>query len=350
MKYQIDPTNPLDMVIRPAGVWDTRAPRNKFVEYHRVENQTYWGLILSLCYVSRSLGDLPQENKLNTIFSQKNRIETEALKALKSSFPSDNVLNEKLDLTIGQLTTLSKNAISVVTEYAMVSYYDTFESFLQCWALNYLLAKLENGIKLTEAEKDLNRRFSPRNRNENIPGTSIILAAFPEIKAKLKNCPHILEIKSGNTKLKVTKPITPNLNAFETITFWRRARNLLVHKDALVSRTFYKDFKDYWSDLTKGYPYAPNFIENRRFILNHHAFRPMTTAHYVAAKCLRDILVELSSAKRGHALAPNPEYPGGKVPPSLMPKTQPPMLVAGDHTPSFRWTHDIDFRKSFDKQ
>ena len=121
-----------DIIIRPSGVWNTRTPLFQFVEFHRQENQMYWSMILSTQYTVTKWSDLPREVSFRTIFDKKGRVEAEALRAFRESFPSD-LGEEKHEPTVGQALQAIHLSISAILEYAIVSYFDIFESFLQCW-------------------------------------------------------------------------------------------------------------------------------------------------------------------------------------------------------------------------
>ena len=210
--------------------------------------------------------------------------------------------------------------------------------------LNYLLCKLENNIEWSIDERRLAEGFSPLT-GQYVPTVDPILKALPDVRKNLSNCPHIFEIKS--TGKKVQTPLTRNLTALNAIHFWREARNLLVHKNSLISTKFYNKYQYFWNDFERVYPHAPNFMIGKRFVLNHHVFRPITTTLYRAAKSLRDMLVKMSAGRRGHVLAPNAPTPDGKVPKELQPNSSPKMLINGDHQLSYRWTTDDNFRKNF---
>jgi hypothetical protein len=74
--------------------------------------------------------------------------------------------------------------------------------------------------------------------------------------------------------------------------------------------------------------------------LHDDIYSAMAAVQYRAAKWMNDILVEISHQRRGHPEAPRPKTTDyfEQVPPT------PPLFVDGDHSPSFRWVTDAEYR------
>ncbi|MBI4798340.1 MAG: hypothetical protein HY794_06325 [Desulfarculus sp.] len=234
------------------------------------------------------------------------------------------------------------SSIPSITEYAIVSYCGLFETYIQCWALNFLLAKLESGDAWTSTERKLAHAFSPL-ASPRLPSFIDICKYIPIIKETFNILPHVFV--NPKTSKEVEAPITPNLNAFQTVLFWRDWRNLLVHTSGMVNQWFYKKHAMFFADFKSVFPHIRDIEVGKKLSLNDATFRAMATTHYRAARSLRPILVGISSARRGHIMAPGPASDSGKVNPEKLPERVPLMLMAGDHQASYRWTSDPGFRQ-----
>jgi len=144
----------------------------------------------------------------------------------------------------------------------------------------------------------------------------------------------------------INEPITPVLNAFSVIGFWRDWRNSLVHKSGLVSGRFFDRNVEVRNDLQDLFPTNIEFKAGERLPINNLTFRAVTAVHSRAAKELRDIIVKISNERRGHVNAPNKawNYESGPMPPEMLPDRPPPILMEGDHQASFLWTTNKSFR------
>jgi hypothetical protein len=179
-----------DIVIRPAGVWDTRAPLYQFVEHHRRENQIYFALVLG---VSKLLLEARQEKPDRVaaeFFNYKNagRMASRAWTSYTNSFPQ--VHGARPQPTVKNASESLLDSIPSITEYAIVSYCGVFETYVQCWALNFLLARLESGAAWTRTESRLARSFSPLYGKE-IPSLPKVCEGIPIVKETFEKLPHV---------------------------------------------------------------------------------------------------------------------------------------------------------------
>jgi hypothetical protein len=341
------PSQHPDIVIRPSGVWDTRAPFFRFISEHRKENEIYHTLMLGINHLGSQINQKDiNSNASDFLLSESEEyIQRRTWKSYIKSFP-DTTTRIKPNPTIGQFKHSLDTSISSVTEYAVISYFGLFETYIRCWALNFLLAKLENEDKSidtswTTAERKLANSFSPIKKGD-VPNFVHICQAIPAIKDNLEKLPHVfVDPKTGNL---IEVPITPKLNAFQVIDFWRSWRNLLVHSSGMVNAKFYYKYADFWVDFKSVFSAMPDFEIGKRLVLNDWTFRAMTTVHYLASKSLRSILVELSHERRGHSLAPNPAKKDGQLSHDEIPEHLPALLIQGDHEISHQWATDVSFR------
>ena len=334
-----------ELVIRPSGVWDTRAPLFQFIKHHRRENQIYHSLVLGVSKLVSEADSQDQALPAVQFFDYEKSGYT-AIRTwgrYEESFPKD-ARGRRPQPTIKDACDSLRSCIPAFTEYAIVSYCGIFETYVQCWALNYLLAKLESGAGWIEKEENIARAFYPFTKG-NVPGFRQICKAFPIIEETLKKVPRVS--KDPNTRKEVKELISPNLNAFQAISFWIEWRNLLVHTSGMVNQEFMRKHSEFWEDFKRGYPHIRDIEGGKRLSLNNETFAAMTTPFYRAAKSLRDVLVNASrisdlSVKRGHSNAPGPVLEGVYVRPE---KAPPPMLMKGDHELSHSWASDAEFRR-----
>jgi hypothetical protein len=336
-----------DIVIRPSGVWDTRAPLFQYIVHHRSENQLYYALVLGISRLIYDARDFEPHESASQFFQPKQtgRMAKRAWASYRNSFPQIED-GHRPEPTVQHALISLNSTLPSVTEYAIVSYCGLFETYIQCWALNYLLAKLECADRWTPQESRLASRFSPLSSTP-LPSFYQICDGIPIIKEELRQVPHVLaDPTTGKT---IDAPILPHLNAYETVSFWRDWRNLLVHGSGIVNSRFHNRHAEFWCEFKQVFPHIPDFRIGKRLSLNDGTFRALTTAHYRAARALRNVLVDASGSRRGHVRAPGPTSESGRVSPEEVPDRPPPMLMYGDHEPSYRWTIDANFRQDFQK-
>ena len=225
---------------------------------------------------------------------------------------------------------------------AVIKYASLFESFAQCWALNYLLTKLENGAGWTPDERKLAENFSPVHGKYNAPGWPIITQRIPDLRSELSKLPHIN--KDTSTGADITMPISPDLNAFRTIKFWRDFRNNVVHSSGLITSTFRDENGAFFEQLRAPYAKFMTPLElGKPLKFFDTVFPAMATTHYKAALWMNKWLETESGQRRGHPYAPNPKI-SDWFDASVSPL---PLLVSGDHLDSYRWVTDSTFRAKF---
>ena len=345
-----------NIIIRSSGIWNTRSPLIVFNRNNHYINQVYYSSILAITKVQSECNDFELTSPASQIFPNKKKqpIARRAWPAFKRSFPS-SLDGSRTPPTVADVQNISRISIRALTEYSIIKYGALFESFAQCWALNFLLARLESGISLTRKERELGQKFAPVNKRHHVqrhhvPGWPEICQNLPQIREVLIKEPHIkTDPRTGAT---IDEPITPQLNAFSVIGFWRDWRNSLVHKAGMVSSRFFNRNAEVWNELQDLFPTNIDLKAGVRLSLDNLTFRAVTAVHSRAAKALRDILVTVSSERRGHVNAPNKawDYESGPMPPEMLPDFDPPMLMEGDHQASFLWATDESFREKKRKE
>jgi hypothetical protein len=176
-----------------------------------------------------------------------------------------------------------------------------------------------------------------------LPSLHHICDGIGVVREKFEKLPHVfVDSRRGDP---VDAPLTPNLNAYRAILFWRDWRNLLVHRSGMVNEWFYREYQPFWRDFKQSFPYIRDFEKGKRLPLDDGSFRALTTTHYRAARSLMEVLMEASSQRRGHILAPGPPAQDPyNVPPEKLPPRPPPLLMQGDHDLSYKWMSDVGFR------
>lgn len=334
-----------DIVIRRSGIWNSRAPFHNFLLDQREINRSYYVLALAIHQI-RYDASQDDPNRQGRTFLRKVAIEGGAVggiawQAYRLSFGRDPEGKPKSP-TVGDLSKDLKDALYDVREAAIIKYASLFESFAQCWALNFLLSKLENGTGWTGDERKLSENFSPVHGKLNAPGWPLIHRSIPDLKSGLSQLPHIN--KDVATGADITMPLTPDLNAFRTIKFWRDFRNILVHSAGLITTTFFNEHGAFFEQLMAPYAaYMSTLKLGQRLKFYDGVFVSMAATHYKAALWMNNWLETESGQRRGHPEAPNPKTTNY----FSMPVGAPPLLVQDDHIDSYKWISDSAFRAKF---
>ena len=334
-----------DIVIRRSGIWNSRVPFHNFLVERREISRTYHVLTLAIYQLRYDAGQ-DDPNRSGRNFFRKVARETKATpakswKGYRLSFGRDSE-GELRTPTVSDLSKDLKEALYDVRESAIVKFASLFESFAQCWALNFLLSKLENGTGWTPDERKLAENFSPVHGKYNAPGWPIITQRIPDLRSGLSVLPHIN--KDSVSGADITMPVTLDLNAFRTIKFWRDFRNIVVHSSGLITSTFRDENGAFFEQLRAPYMgHMPPLELGKRLKFFDTMFPAMATAHHKAALWMNNWLEKESRQRRGH-----PEAPDSKTTDYfdeiIFPK---PLLVLGDHSESYQWATDSTYRAKF---
>lgn len=329
------------IVIRPSGIWNSRAPFHDYLNYHRLINRAFHIQILAIEKLDLEAEQLPLANPARGFFKAKktSKLAGRSWHAYKRSFPRPP--NEPpIHPTVKQVLLDLQLLIPAFTEYAIISYSSLFEAYIQCWALNHLLSVLENDKQWTQEERHLAMSFCPILNDGHIPTVLKIGTAIPFLVEGLSKLPHVQTNQENNNELE--SPITPNLNAWRTILFWRDWRNLLIHRSGLISRQFFDKHYVFYEEYKANYPFMPDLRVGEKLELTDSIFIGIVATHYKASIWANQQLEINSVGKRGHPYAPN-KKPEGKywVNPPLR---SPLLLLEGDQEQSLQWVNDKEFR------
>ena len=224
-------------------------------------------------------------------------------------------------------------AVTAITEHAIIKSSSLFESYAQCWALNYILARLETPAQLTAGELTLAREFSPLT-SKHLPGWPKIVRSIPLLETELKSISHVkVDPRTGAI---ANAPLSNQLDALVVISFWRDWRNALVHRSGYVTKAFVAEHAAVWKALCAIVP-SGRLRVGQALPVNERIYRSVEIVHTHTARRMRTILMDMSGDRRGHVLAPGARWPTDRLPPDKLPAELPPMLMPGDHEASLHY-------------
>jgi hypothetical protein len=338
---------PPDIVVRSAGVWNSRAPFHQFLAEHKRVNRSYALTVLTALRVERDLENAePSVRSYLNPRSGPTKIsvprQLAAWRAYKQSLGRDPATGEFRTPTVADVLSDVENVVSGVRGATLLRLVSLFESYLQCWGLNYLLDRLERGILWTNEDRILATKLSPVHSPEPEPSVAFILRCLPGVQAILRDVPPFL--RHGKTGAVLQRPDPRGLNALAAVKFWIALRNLVVHRSGWVSVRFATKHAEMWSLLLGDRPHIPRLNAGSEVLLFHELVDRAGANLYLAALALSDELEARSEGRRGHPWAPSPRP---KSEPKQMPPRPKQLLVEGDHDLSFRWATDKAFRDDF---
>jgi len=327
-------------IARPSGVWNTRSPLNNFVAESNKVTIDYSVLTLAISRTRYLITHRDSNDKKTSVkkYLATNSAGHVAGKAWDRYRGAKRVLTGQYE---GQpsFTDLNKDlatSIYAVRENSIARYSSKFETFIQSWALNMLLAHAESGKDMPDELKKLTYDFSPFRQRFIIPTVPIIFDSFKTINSELEKLPHIsTDPKTGE---QVSEPISTGLNAKSVILFWRDFRNSIVHQDGLVTYAFYEKYNKLFETLRLPYAEILRPLEpGTRLQLPDIVFSAITTTHSKTAFWLNECLQAISETRGQIQLdEANSQF---SLSNSFM-----PLLVEGDHPISLRWIKDATWR------
>jgi len=340
-------TAPTQIVIRPSGVWNSRAPLHNYILEIRAQFKRTNTLTLAIYALRHDANASPDPERSGREFL-KRVTKTEAV-AGQAWVNYRRSFGNRRDgkgprPTVAQIACDVVKALYDVREMAIVRLSSIFEAFSQCWALNYLVTLLETGQPWSRKEAELALAFNPVHGKGQLAGWPRIVEAIPVLKAELRKVPHLFtDPKTGE---KVTALASPDINAFEVIQFWRAYRNLAIHTSRLVTRRFHERHATLFARMMADLNHISPLEAGKQMPLHDDMYSAMAAVQYRAARWMNDLLFEMSSQRRGHPEAPQlrtTEY--FDVTPPI-----PPLFVKGDHEPSLRWATDPGYREELSRE
>lgn len=334
---------PPDVVIRSSGIWDTRAPYHRFTWGMRYLLRRHFSLEMAAVVFQQALPNTQVSSKeLAKILKVKNTKEgSHAYQRYRKMFTRNREAGE-LRPSLRDYHWSAKGALFEWRKSTIVSIAGMFETYVQCWALNVLLAKLEGGLLWSQDEREVARELSPVHRTRSsIITWRAIMKRMPATVQSLSGLPNMsLNRSSGEIG---ARPVSAEDNCLRTIDLWRDYRNLVVHAGGLVSNAF-RNRQGKTFDLLRqqyGEEVGP-LTTGSRVPLWPGLIPAVARVHGVAADWMRAHLMELSQEKRGH-----PDAPGSAKESYYCSEYKPVgrLLIAGDHAPSVQWEIEANRRR-----
>lgn len=333
------------VVIRPSGIWDSRAPFHNFLAAHREIIRTYNVLTLAVYRLKHEASDPAIEGRSGREWMRAADAGVQAGRSwgnYRRTLPRTS--HEILATPTAKDVVLDlERSLYPLRRQTVVRYASAFETFTQCWALNYLLSVIERGDQWSRPQKRLAEGFSPVHSGDNLPGLHPILKSFPFLRDGLSKSPAFLTKDSSDSE--EPEAVSSDVNALAAIEAWRAVRNLVVHRSGMTSLRFLERHGAFFEWLRGHYPYMKPMQVGDGFLFYDDVVRSVFAVHYRAARWMSDQLEQSSSERRGHPFAPGPK-------PAVVfflgePPRAAPMLLEGDHEPSFQWTCNPAFRTDF---
>ncbi len=337
----------MPIVIRPSGVWNSRAPLHNYIHERRALSKTTCVLTLAiyaLRHDARAEHDPARSGRqLLGRITKEEAVAGQAWLDYRRSFPK-GLDGKNPQPSVGQVANDAILALYDIREMTIVRLSSLFEAFAQCWTMNYLAAVLETGKSWSSKESELADSFHPVHGGGHLPSWPQITKAVPMLKAELQKIPHRFNHPATGEIL--TAPISAGLNAFEVIQFWRAFRNLSIHTSRLVTRRFFDRYGAFFARMMADLSHLDKLEPGKLMPLHDDMFSAMAAVQYRAALWMNERLVEISTQRRGHPEAPSPVTTTRFPPDTLAPQ----LFVEGDHAASFRWTLEPAFREKLSRQ
>jgi hypothetical protein len=329
---------PGNFIARPSGIWDTRAPFHYFLAIYKREMRTY---AISAMVNDRMDGDLLKARADGKTLNE--FLVAEGGYSARRYWKDYELSQTKTNLegiVRGPIYSEARKDLLVAQEAlrrsSLISTFSLFEAFIHCWALNYLLAKLECGHSWTKDESMIAKGLSPVHGVKLAPNVSKITDAISLIRAGLQKADSNGRM-SDNDKFQAT-----GYSLFESLNFWRSIRNNIVHNRGFCTPRLFERYAKYWEACLSEYK-RDNFIERERLTISPELLRKFHVVIYKSAQTLEEALRVLSGDRRGHPFAPLPK-PADM---SQLPKYSEKLIVDGDHALSVSWHTDAALREKY---
>jgi hypothetical protein len=329
---------PGDFVARPSGIWDTRASFHYFLAIYKREMRTY---AISAMVNDRMDGDLLEARAAGKTLND--FLVTEGGRSAKRYWRDYELSQTKTNLegvVRGPIYSEARKDLLVAQEAlrrgSLISIFSLFEAFIHCWALNYLLARLESGFEWTKEESLIARGLSPVHGVKLPPNVSKITNAITLIRASLQKV-------DANGRAPDNEKFQDNgFCLFDSLNFWRSLRNNIVHNRGFCTPRLFERYSQYWETCLSEYK-RDSFIERERLTVSPELLRKYHVVIYKSALTMEEALRLMSGDRRGHPFAPLPKPLDTSQPPKYSER----LLVAGDHSLSLAWHTDSTLREKY---
>ena len=326
---------PSDLVVRPSGIWDSRAPFHTFIKINKADSRAYE--INRLCF-ERVTFDLQVARKAGKTLEEFIVPKTDIARRAWKNYTKAHLRRNREGVIQKPAYGHTRHDLIMSNEIlkfsTLVRSMTLFESYMNCWLLNYILCKLELGQTLTKLELEFAHMTSPVHGSGTPPNIAKIL--------KEPTVVNVLDDRSGKTEYAGTVG-HEKYSLLDHAFFWIHYRNCLVHNGGLCTPRTFNRHKEFWSDCMVEFD-RDRFEERVPLTLSFELLHRCRFNIYQSVGRMESRLREISQERRGHPWAPSPFPSGGDV---IPPPDAPAMLLAGDHELSLKWCTEEKFRERF---
>lgn len=323
----------IEIVIRPSAVWNSRSPFNEYTKSDRL-NTRYRSISIASLLHTEKLIKLQDGEARAVDYFKRSKLGFETTGSIAEFFTryhkSFGKIENKLvfDPKLSDVAEDLRRSINYVNQMSCVRAMGIFESFLQSWFLNDVLADLEMNQEISEKRAELCERFNP-----------LLFDKVPSARAIINASDLGADFLSELSPYKDGSKIDPNIdNCKEHLNFWFEFRNLVIHRDGFCTSAFFDRFGKVYDmirtkiKLGRGLqPKQPLPMDNQLY------FAQSDTLRVICLK-LNEKLKKKSLLRRGHPHAPGPEVKFiGNV-------YSPPLLMEGDHVASVNYVKSDEYR------
>ena len=300
-EYLVNRLMPENLVVTPSGVWPRRTPLFMYINEHR---EAMRNLHITTIATRNSIHQLDMYSNEGNI-SARNFFNVPRSIPLRrywtkytNSFPKEDAHGTNFPPQIHEAKKDLEESIYDMRLFFVLKIVASFEAFSQCWAVNYLLAKLETNKSWTLNEKKLAIKFSPIHTYKPgwFPMWHDVENEIDGLKSVLLKSPHFFTDQNENP---ISEPVN-GVNLSQALGFWRKFRNAAMHNSVRFTESFVERNQNTFRKIKMGYAdELPDLEPDMRLHLTEKVPNMVEVAHLKAAITMNDLLVEVSNGKRG---------------------------------------------------
>jgi len=330
---------PKRIVIRPSGIWDTRAPLHTYFTIQKGQQRAYDITILAHERVETDFSRFRDDGiELRSYLRIPNRGQSvRSWNSYERAWSRRNREGQVSKPSYGGARGDLWKARAFMRKAALLSALSLFEAYVNSWMLNFLLIKLEHSIDWTKFEEEFATKNSPVHSSGTSPSLARVLAAVGAIEQCLRGIPH------DDGALQDRSESAPEFSAYDAIQFWRQYRNCVVHNGGFCTPRLFERNVDFWNIGMRQFSTKDVFEEREPLSLSHELLVSCKKTLNGSVVQLEKQLEFISLGRRGHPWAPADPLDEDQAPP----KKAPPLLVCGDHRESFLWHTSEEYRSQF---
>lgn len=324
---------PSEMIVRPSGIWNSRAPLSTYIKVTKAETRAYEIARLALERVTAGMDAARASGiTLDDYLVPKTNIGKRAWKVYAKAHLRRNREGVIQNPSYGHCKHDLLMSGQVLRFSTLIRSVTNFESYVNCWTLNNILSKLECGEPLQKGEISFAQTVSPVHGGGVPQGIGSTISKIVDVASYLNAAAS--EINDSDE--------SGNHTYLDHIYFWIHYRNCIIHNGGLCTPRAFNRHVVFWN-ACMGEFVRDKFVERYPLTLSFELLDRCRFSLYKAAELLEKSLRKASNGTRGHPWAPGPPPETLAIPP----ENPPEMLVDGDHHLSLRWHTDAQFREQF---